>query len=613
MSKAVKSMTPLWEDFIRLGPSASLGIRLPSGEVEMSFGLLSVLRLSSDAMPRTLDQWRELCHPADHSQMQELDRALSDRRRESLSLTRRLYCGDGVCRPFRLDACIQRGHDGSPRYLMGIETPLAEEPAEQTDGACTMPDTNASPEENLFLRHALQRQALQVLAQPPEAPRSQGKRSLAVLGLAGSGRSSLLRVLREDGFLPEGLTLTDSPDKGDIILYTIPIRGRLRAADTDLLNAAVRRGQKVIILMTMTDLERNEAEAGHVLLSRRQRVERALQDLSDDLNRTSVLPCPIVPVSSRLAWRGLYDRTSSDWLTSNFDALLQQIESSPSSSSFAMPVPDKREEGMESTPGLFDALLLSLREQTLRTRFLTLPVFEGMANGPRRVVLVGLNRQEELRLISRLAHDSTLFDEEAASRDWLFFGQGELPFSQGAIRCVRRSGVLENLDILAAPADAFNAGGMEWEALFARWIPVVHLDLVRVDSSLSELTRSPWFSALASAPQWVLAFAHGGLFDTRLPDLLEAEERVMRFAILRGFQGRMTPFVYENYDPRYTDFLELGAKVRFGSTASDLSALAAGWGQDEKDFAPPFTRDRLAFALLGIRSKLQKIRQQLAR
>ncbi len=713
-------MTPLWEDFIKSGPAASLGIRLPSGEVEMSRNLLSDLRLSPIASPRTLDQWRELCHPADHRQMQYMDRSLADRRQETLSLTRRLYCGDGVYRSFRLDACIQRGEDGSPRYLMGIETPLEEG---RTDGSYYPARERTAPagqagtrrislmgarrartagqqlrlrapdeerlrvlgleEENLVLRRAIQRQALRDLSQPegpcprdtaqnsperadtataggtgtensgpaaagrnPEDSRKGNGLTLGILGLAGSGRSDLMRVLMAEGLLPEGLTLTETPGEGDIVLYTIPLRGHLKDADANLLSAAIRRGQRVIVLLTMTDLERDEAEAGHILLPRRQRVERALQNLREELARASIPPCPIIPVSARLAWRGFYDHASRYWRESRFDELLRQLAPSPGDSvtaaspqdtgtkrsDFSAPSrPDVSNPGRAaaavSPSGLFSALLLSLREQALRSRFLALPVIQSdvrgkkaplpeTADNPRRLVMMGLNHQEALRLVSRLAHDSSLLGEEGEARNWLFFGQGEPPFPQGeaaAVPCVRRAGVLAGFDILVAPQDVFSPGGMEWETLFARWTPVVHMDLVRVDSSLSELARSPWFSGLSSAPRWVMAFAHSGLFDTRLSGLLEAEERVMRFAILRGFQGRMNPFIYENYDPRYTDFLELGTRVRYNTTADEISALIAGWGRDELDYTPPFTRNELALALLGIRSKLQRIRQRIAR
>lgn len=608
---------PLWEDFIRMGPAAGLGISLPSGEVIISRALLSWLRLSSDARPRTLDQWCELCHPADHGQMQELDRALADEGVEAFSLTRRLYCGDGVYRLFRLEACVQRGADGSPQYLMGVETLLEEPERADLKQFYKALNETAADEENLMLRHVLQRQAFDQLSQSPAPSCAAKKMTLGVLGLAGSGRSELMRVLKGEGLLPEGLFLTETPGEGDIVLYTIPLRGGLRAADAGLLNAAVRGGQRILVLLTMTDLERDEAEAGRVLLSRRQRLERSLRELREALERAAVPSCPLIPVSSRLAWRGFYDRTSPDWQASNFDALLLQIAPSHSpvpESSPALPA-EVEENGRTSSSGLFDALLLSMREQSLRTRFLALPVIQQQSGAPRRIVLMGLDRREALRLVSRLAHNSGLFDEwmEAAeARSWLFFGRGEPPFPQGGdVSCVRRPEVMEGFELLAAPTEAFRPGGMEWETLFAGWTPVVHMDLVRVDSSLSELACTPWFSALAFAPQWVLTFAHGGLFDTRLSELPEAEERVERFAVLRGFQGRMNPFVYENYDPRYTDFLELGARVRCDSTAGEISSLVAGWGRDEQDFAPPFTRDRLAMALLGIRSGLRKIRQKI--
>ena len=117
-------MTPLWEDFMRLGPLATLLVRFPAGDVDMSPALLAVLRLTPDARPRSLEQWCELCHPEDHGQARELNAALLRGAETALSLARRLYCGDGVYRAFRLDACIRRGGDGTPLLLMGVETAL---------------------------------------------------------------------------------------------------------------------------------------------------------------------------------------------------------------------------------------------------------------------------------------------------------------------------------------------------------------------------------------------------------------------------------------------------------------------------------------------------------
>ena len=98
--------------------------------------------------------------------------------------------------------------------------------------------------------------------------------------------------------------------------------------------------------------------------------------------------------------------------------------------------------------------------------------------------------------------------------------------------------------------------GADWDDLFGEWLPIVHLDIARVDSGLSDLARSPYAPALASVPDWIAASAHGALFATRLPDLvLDVPDRMAAFTRLRGFRGRMDWFVHENYDSRYPDFI----------------------------------------------------------
>ncbi|MBQ3457477.1 MAG: dynamin family protein, partial [Synergistaceae bacterium] len=93
----------------------------PSREIYFSSELLNVMHLSIDTCPKTLDQWYELCHPEDHVKLSKLESAINGHD-ESISITRKLYCGDGCYRNFRLDASVQRHSDGRPLRLTGTET-----------------------------------------------------------------------------------------------------------------------------------------------------------------------------------------------------------------------------------------------------------------------------------------------------------------------------------------------------------------------------------------------------------------------------------------------------------------------------------------------------------
>ena len=98
-----------------------INIIFPSREIYFSPSLLHTMHLNDKNCPKTLDQWFELCHPENHIQIAKIERALNGHE-NFLSVIRKLYCGDGVYRSFRLDAFIQRNNDGRPVKMTGTET-----------------------------------------------------------------------------------------------------------------------------------------------------------------------------------------------------------------------------------------------------------------------------------------------------------------------------------------------------------------------------------------------------------------------------------------------------------------------------------------------------------
>jgi len=290
----------------------------------------------------------------------------------------------------------------------------------------------------------------------------------------------------------------------------------------------------------------------------------------------------------------------------------------------SMPAEDEEQHGLppeppsalESVPGdgsgenFFSPFLRAFAEQAIQTRFLALPALRSR----RRIVLLGLRRHDSLRLLSRLAHDASLTDvprtpegREIGEGEWIFCGRVPPAMPHAHLRTPSSS--LDDLEVLIAPSDAFRGGAMldmDWDDLFGEWLPVVHLDIARVDSGLSDLARSPYAPALASVPDWIAASAHGALFATRLPDLvLDVPDRMAAFTRLRGFRGRMDWFVHENYDPRYTDFIALGRQIGADSSDRDLETLLDLWRESSLDFAPPLTEHRLRMALREIRERMR--------
>jgi hypothetical protein len=136
--------------------------------------------------------------------------------------------------------------------------------------------------------------------------------------------------------------------------------------------------------------------------------------------------------------------------------------------------------------------------------------------------------------------------------------------------------------------------------MFAEWLPVIHLDIARIDSGLSDLVRAPYAKALPYADLWVAASGQGALFNGRLSDLLtDVPRRVDLFARHRGCRGRVEWFVYENYDARYTDFMSWGRCT----LKSGDGAFLQKWIESGNDFKFPFSKPRLRFALEAARRK----------
>jgi hypothetical protein len=270
---------------------------------------------------------------------------------------------------------------------------------------------------------------------------------------------------------------------------------------------------------------------------------------------------------------------------------------------------DEKEEGKS----LFAPLLAAFREQDIQERFLRL---DALRDG-RRVVLLGLRRHDSLRLLSRLAHDAAFSDSlrtedgeeiDDDERTWIFCGS--TPPALPHVRAAAPDTLLRELEILVAPGDALcseetlrreGRPPVDWNDLFAEWLPVIHLDIARVDSGLSDLARAPYIRALPNARRWVAASGQGALFNARLSDLLtDVPDRVDLFAWRRDCKERAEWFVYENYDARYTDFMLWGREIiARREEGARPDALLRKWTENGYDFTPPFSESRIRMALLG--------------
>jgi hypothetical protein len=262
--------------------------------------------------------------------------------------------------------------------------------------------------------------------------------------------------------------------------------------------------------------------------------------------------------------------------------------------------------------GLFAPLVISFQERNMQSRFIGLEALRQR----KRIILLGLRRHDSLRLLSRLVHDATFFDSmktdeglDIDERDWIF--RGSIPPALPHVRVNLPDTLLRELDVLVAPSDSLCASddsfSVDWNDIFAEWLPVVHLDIARIDSGLSDLARAPYAGALAHVDNWVAASGQGALFNARLTDLLtDVPERLGLFSTRRNYKGRIDWFVYENYDARYTDFMLWGQDMDWNSNSDD-GGLLSKWLSSGHDFKFPFSEFRMRLAIEGARRKFLRI------
>ncbi|MDR2137588.1 MAG: dynamin family protein, partial [Synergistaceae bacterium] len=125
----------IWRKFLNLTHEGVIDFDFETRQTRCSPQLIRDFKLTPETLPRTLEQWFELYHPDDYAKSLEFRRLLFESEEEAFSLERRLYCGDGRYRRFRIDAVCFRDSEGQNkiRRLLGVETLLSEE-SEDMDG-----------------------------------------------------------------------------------------------------------------------------------------------------------------------------------------------------------------------------------------------------------------------------------------------------------------------------------------------------------------------------------------------------------------------------------------------------------------------------------------------
>ena len=180
-------------------------------------------------------------------------------------------------------------------------------------------------------------------------------------------------------------------------------------------------------------------------------------------------------------------------------------------------------------------LIQSMREREFKSKFFSLNAF----SKNKRAVFLGAERNQSIKLFSRLAHN-LMIENISDYSQWLCTGN-IMPFE-----CVKVSVTGFDENILIAPSNSSLPQNFDWHRLFRSYVPVVSVDLARVDSGLSDLVNSPYITGLALT-EWVLSFGNAGMFDTRQIDLVsQVPKRVKEFVELNGLKSPDW-FIYENY------------------------------------------------------------------
>ena len=390
--------------------------------------------------------------------------------------------------------------------------------------------------------------------------------------LASSGGAALRNVLPEL----------------DMIIYVTPVRARLKGADYDYLKLLMSMNDRIVFVLSQIDLERGDTEAGVMRHSAHDKILEDINAIRRDMKNFCGRDFDVIPMSSKTALQNFYDKKSQAWADSNIEdavnyfaplgssgylrALLLRAEralkivdgvisrkevtgssrwrlqesaanlrkiladrenlpSMPEGYSFAESVitPAARPESP------LTGLIQSMREREFKPKFFGLNAF----SKNKKAVFLGAERNQSVKLFSRLAHN-LMIENMTYNHEWLCTGN-IMPFE-----CVKVTVTGFDENILIAPPNSSLPQNFDWHRLFRDYVPVVSVDLARVDSGLSDLVNSPYITGLALT-EWVLSFGNAGMFDTRQLDLVsQVPRRVKEFVELNGLKSPDW-FIYENY------------------------------------------------------------------
>ena len=329
----------------------------------------------------------------------------------------------------------------------------------------------------------------------------------------------------------------------DLIIYVLPIRYGLKDYDYEFLDLLSSFDKKIIFMLSFCDFEKNDFEAGQMVLTSYEKINSAIEKIKFQLkNYYKNSEFDIFPVSSKYALERFYDRQSQEWQISNFNSILSLLKNNANIqiSKTNFPKINYQNEAQNESKDLLSSLIVSMREQELRTNFFKL---KSMKNN-QKIIMLSSDRDESLKLFSKLAHKtllSKLPEGQVSSFEWLYSGY-LMPFP-----CVKLPLTGMNDDILIAPSDKLIQENLYWENLFRLRVPVISVDLWRYELGFYELENAPYFYALKNF-KWVIAFGNGIFFDNESQNFKQEIIKKIELFSRRNSLRKPDIFIFEDYN-----------------------------------------------------------------
>ena len=380
----------------------------------------------------------------------------------------------------------------------------------------------------------------------------------------------------------------------DFIVYVTPVRARLKGSDFEYLKLILNLNVNIIFLLSQVDLERDDSEAGKIIFSLDEKISRDINSIKEDSKKISRRDFEVIPVSAREALKNFSDKNSTGWKNSNLESFLKYL--SHLTNNFFVRVMTLRTQRalkiLEAMPfnwklhkiimtlkknleyncfkvpaistgyefsakniieepakkNLLSSLINSMREREFNQKFFSLKAFRTNRNA----IFLSADKNMSMKLFARLAHKikmESLPDGGKISEHEWFCTSENAPFN--SIKLTSSAFKNGNEKILIAPPDYFfleheKDTAINWTALFKKFVPVVSVDLARIDSGLSDLAYAPYIVGLAVS-KWVLVFGNAAMFDKRQIELVSSiPERVKYFVEVNGLK-KPDWFIFENY------------------------------------------------------------------